>query len=79
MGAHHVSVDYARTHEGVLVFLTGNGQPSGIHHVGMTCKQGGQMGVAQARSAYLAPNCGWWPFNEQAWFYAATVPILDYA
>lgn len=73
---HHISVATARRTPGALVFL--GPSPGAIYHVGVVIMRHGKPHVAQARSAYLTPNCGVWPFDDQPWSYAAKVPILHY-
>lgn len=72
----HISVATARRTEGALVFL--GSTPGSIYHVGAVVIRSGKPYVAQARSAYLTPNCGVWPFDDQPWSYAAKVPVLNY-
>lgn len=64
---------------GALVFISSNGKPSGIHHVGAVVRQGDGFGVAQARSAYTTPECGVWGVGEQVWHFAGLAPPLKYS
>lgn len=72
---HHVSVAQGIATKGALLFMTGNGSPSGIHHVGISTGEGH---VIQARSRYTSPQVGVWPSRDQAWDYAGLVPVLRY-
>lgn len=72
-----ISVEKARHTIGALVFLTLDNTPTGtVHHVGVVVEEDGKPAVAQARSAYMTPECGVWGFDSQDWVLAGLVPIL---
>lgn len=69
-----IPVAQARTTKGALVFVTDNGNPSSIHHVGISLGNGT---TAEAQST--ATGCGIFPFSGNRWTHAGLIPDLDYA
>lgn len=69
-----IPVSQAQTTKGALVFVTDNGDPRAIHHVGVSMGNGT---TAEARGTQ--DGCGIFAFASNHWTHAGLVPDLDYA
>jgi cell wall-associated NlpC family hydrolase len=69
-----IPVSQARTTKGALVFVTDNGNPASIHHVGISLGNGT---TAEAQSTKT--GCGIFQFSGNRWTHAGLIPDLDYA
>jgi cell wall-associated NlpC family hydrolase len=71
----HISVAQGFATKGALLFITGNGSPSGIHHVAVSMGTGF---TAEARSRYMTPQVGSWTVQGRGFAYAGLIPVLRY-
>lgn len=69
-----ISADQAIHTKGALLFVSNNGHPSGVHHVAVSMGNGK---TAEARSAYMTPQCGSWSAAGRFSF-GGLVPVLHY-
>lgn len=70
----HISVADAIKTKGALLFVTGSGSPTGIHHVAVSMGNGM---TAEARSAHMTPQVGSWSAHDR-FQYGGLIPVLRY-
>jgi len=70
----HISVDEAIKTKGALLFISGSGSPTGIHHVAVSMGNGS---TAEARSAHMTPQVGSWSARGR-FQYGGLIPVLHY-